>query len=224
MEFSSEIKKIQEKIKFLDNLFNCNNLQINFDSLNSSNLVENEILYFKSDNLKEFEGLFIFGFNLFLKDLKEQEFKEILGLNSLNLKIHRAYRFLIKKQKEVNVSDIINLVQNKEKDSLDVNEVIGRILSLAYYLNWDLEKNKKDIEGDFKIKMPNIYSAKLKNRFNFNLTYSVYENDDLFIFLNAKSKLYCVFKELDKFSKKDIQKFIEPILIEIFKIKNVEFG
>ncbi len=220
MEFKEYVKKFEKRLKLVSDLYNKKELNIGFDILNKKKKTGDEILYFK-DGKEEFTGLFVFGFQFFLNEIGEQEFKKHLGQNSINFKIFRAYKSLKKKQKKVKVSDILNQIQNKRKDSLELHNFLKRILTLAYYFNWDIEKDKSDLEGDSFIKIPDKFLISVTQRFNFDFIGAIYEDENLFLFLNVRGKLNLVFKDLDCFVKSDIKKLVIPVLKKVFKIKKV---
>jgi len=221
MEFKEYIEKYSQRIDEVSNLFNCDDLTINFDRLVSKKKVSYELLYFNFLN-KEIAGSFIFGFNFYVKELEEQEFKKILTHNSLNYKIFNAYLSLTKNQKEVKISEILQLIQDKRKDSMQVHVLIERIMSLSYYFNWSLKKVKNDFEGDYLIKIPNKFLNKLKQRFNFDIVTQIYENEDLFVFINPRGKINFVFKQINDFTKSDVKKLISPALKKIFSINSIK--
>lgn len=221
MEFKTYVEKYLHRIERINSLFNLKELKIGYDILsNKVKKAQRELLYFNFDS-EEDSGAFIFGFNYFISELNEQEFKRLLGQNSMNYKIYKAYYDLSKSKKKIKISEILNKIQDGEKDSLEIHKLIERILSLAYYFNWNLERDKKDIEGDSFVEMSNRFLLKVKQRFNFDIISSVFENDEIFIFLNVRGKLNIVFKNLDEFNKRDIEKKVLPILKKIFGINKI---
>ncbi len=223
-EFQEYIQKLNSRVSMINDLFDCKKLDVSCDILSSEVKTDYDLLYFSSDKFDEDVGLFIFGSKFFSEDLSEQEFKSNLTLNSLNFKILRAYKQLKEKQDKVKITDILNQIQDKRKDSSQLHRLLRRILTLSYYLNWELKKDKKDIEGDSFIEIPDRFLFKLKQRFNFDNLSSVYENKDLFIFLNARGKLNLVFKNKDEFSKEDLIKYVIPTLRKIFSLKSVNLN
>ena len=164
MEFKTYIKKHSDRIQRIEKLFHLNKLKISYDMLSSKiRKTKRELLYFEYDGVDE-TGIFIFGFEFFIKELEEQSFKKYLGMNSLNIKIHHAYSHLAKKQKKVKISEILNFIQNKKKDSHDIHKFLRRILTLAYYFKWELEQDKKDLEGDYFLKMPDRFLVGVKTK------------------------------------------------------------
>jgi len=220
MEFKDYVDNTLQKFDLLKSLFNKEELIIGYDILSKEIKTEQELLYFKFKD-KEIKGLFVFGFDFFVKELKEQEFKKTITQSSTNFKIFNAYTTLKKTQKKVKVSDILNKLTNERKDSLIVDKYLKKILSLSYYLNFKLERAEGDIENDYYIEIPKIYLVKLKQRFNLDLIHSIYEDENAFIFLNAKGVLNFVFKNKDNFESCDIEKFLFPILKKVFSIKEV---
>lgn len=220
MEFKNYIQRFEERLKILNNLFDKKELCLSFDKLKSENSVDHEILYFKEEK-EEHTGIFVFGFQFFLNENGEQEFKKHLGQNTLNFRIYNAYNTLKKTQKKIKISDILNHIQNKEKDSFELHKILRRILTLAYYFNWELVKDKKDLEGDSFITIPDKYLIRVTQRFNFDIVASVYENEDLFMFMNARGKLNVVLKDLDTFTKNDIEKLLPQTLKKVFNIKKI---
>jgi len=223
MEFKSYINKYCDRINMINSLFGVKKLSLSYDRLvGNVESVDFDLLYFKLDDL-EFSGMFVFGYEFFLSDLSEQEFKRTLGHNTLNFKIFNAYHKLKKKFRKVKISDILNKIQDEKKDSGKINIILRRILILAYYLNWEIVKDKKDIEGDSFIKISEKYLSKLKQRFDFTVVTSIYEDEKLFVFLNTRGKLNMVLKDYDSFSRVEIEKLVPKVLKKVFKIKKISF-
>ncbi|MCA9459130.1 MAG: hypothetical protein KC550_01120 [Nanoarchaeota archaeon] len=223
MDFKNYLKNFKERIGLIEKVFGSKKLILGLDNLCQQKIVDHELLYFKYEKSEE-KGIFVFGYDFFIKELSEQEFKKTLTYDSLNFRIYEAYRVLKKKQKVVKVSEILNYIQNLRKDSMAVNKILNRILSLSYYMNWKLERDSKDIEGDFIIEKDDVFLRKLKQRFDLNVLNAIYENNHLFIFLNLKGNLTLIFKDLKKFNKKDLEKLVFPALIEVFSVKSIEFS
>jgi hypothetical protein len=209
-------------MSIIDSLFSLEKLVISYDILGKKvKETRRELLYFHLNNLEE-SGIFIFGFDFFVSELSEQDFKKHLSSNPLTYKIYNAYHILLKKQKKVKITEIINIIQDDSKDSQKVDEILSRILTLGYYFNWEMEKDPKDLEGDSFVKLPDKYLFKVKQRFNFDVMTSVYENSDLFIFLNSRGKLNVIFKGLDTFTQNDVESLVIPSIKKVFGIKSVE--
>jgi hypothetical protein len=221
VEFYDFVSKYSQRLNSLNRMFNKKELVIYLDKLKENNKTDYDVIYFKDGNGIEFPGVFIFGFDFFIYELKEHDFKKYLGQNYLNFQIHRAYKNLLKKQKKIKISDILNEILKNSKDSYDKNKILQRILSLSYYFNWDLKKDVSDIELDYYIKIPEIFLLRLKQRFNLDIVSVVYEDKNLFMFLNAKGKIISVFKEKIDFSKKDINDLLKPTLKNVFKCKRI---
>jgi len=221
MEFKDYVTKVKQRMEGIEHLFTIKELIISFDELIKKKKVEQEVLFFKN-NSTESTGIFLFGMDYFLNELNEQEFKRLLSFNSLNFRIRSAYNKLVKKAKKVKITDIINVLHDKAKDSFDVHKSLTRMLTLSYYLNWKQEKDKKDLEGDSYVEIPDNFLIKLKQRYNFDVFTAVYENSDLLIFINARGKLNLVFKTKDEFTKDDVKKLVIPVLKKIFNIKKIE--
>jgi hypothetical protein len=224
VEFKEYVEKLEERIKMITSLFESDKLVISCDILKDKELSDYELLYFSDNIHAEEAGLFVFGSQFFTDDLSEQEFKEHLSLNALNFRILRAFKELKKTQKRVKITDILNQIQDKRKDSAQLHVILRRILTLSYYLNWNVKKDKTDLEGDSFIEIPDKFLFKLKQRFSFENICSVYENKDVFVFLNSRNKLNFVFKNQDTFSKEDIVKSVLPTLRKIFKIKSIDLN
>ena len=220
-EFKEYLEKLKNRTIFIENLFDASEISISFDRLKSEKLVDQDLLYFNlGDN--ERAGVFVFGFDFFVKELSEQEFKRRLGPNSSNFKIYKAYKDLVKSgNKKIKVSDLLNKIQDRRKDSKDVHDLLKNILTLAYYFEWDLEKDKKDLEGDYFIKIPERFLLKVKQRYNFDVLCAVYENSEIFVFVNGRGKLNLVFKDLCEFGRKDLNKVLTPMLKKVFGLKKV---
>lgn len=220
MDSKKSINDYFERAKLLKELFGQKEIELLYDNLAKKQKTNQEMLYLKSKE-QEIPAIFVFGFDYFLKELEEQEFKKILGQNSMNFKIYMAYDKLCRNQKKVKISDIVNEISKDKKDSLDIHKLIRRILTLGYYLNWNIEKDSKDIEGDSFVEITNNYLIKLKQRYNFDIFTSLYEDKELMLFVNSKGKLNAVFKQKNEFIKKDIEQYIARALKKSFNIKNI---
>jgi hypothetical protein len=220
MDFQTYMQRYLSRIQLLCELFGTEELTLHYDRLSAQDEVDHEQLYL-TDGKEERIGAFIFGFQFFLAEQGEQEFKRLLGLNSLNFRILHAYKQLKQHQRKVKVTDIVNHLQNRQKDSGEVHQLIQRILTLAYYLNWRLERDKKDLEGDYIITINDRFLQQLTMRYNFDVLASVYENETFFCFVNARGKLNVVFKEKESFTKDDIETMVLPKLEDIFGIERI---
>lgn len=220
MEFKDYVGNLKRRLVDIENIFEKKEIVVSFDRFRKKERVDHELVYFR-DGTKESSGFFVFGFSFFVKELEEQNFKRKLDNNSEVFKIYNAYKKAKKKNKVVSISDIVNFLHDKKKDSTEVNETISKILSLAYYLNWNIEKNKKDIEQDYIVEIPNRFLVRLKQRYNFDLISPVYENEDFFIFLNARCKLNVIFKDRDLFSKADVKRLVFPALRKTFELSRI---
>lgn len=223
MEFKDYIDRHIKKFQVIQHIFEKDTAEVIFDKLNTEKESESELIYFK-DSKSEEPVVFVFGFMFFLKELGEQEFKKYLGQNVLNFKIYKAYHDLKKKQSKIKISDILNEIQNKRKDSVEVHRILRRIMSMAYYMGWDLVRDKKDLEEDYIIEIPEKFLFKVKQRYNFDLLTPVYENEELCVFLDSKAKINVVFKDLVKFSKEDLEFKLLPILKIIFNLKEIKIS
>ncbi len=221
MVLKSYLEKSKNEIQGKLNIFQKGELKLSFDKLEIEKLVDHDVLYYNCGN-SEGELLFIFGFDFFEKELEDQEFKKLTSQNSLNFKVLKAYHNVSKKQDKIMISDILNEIQDKEKDSLQLHQFLKKILTQAYYMGWKLEKENCGIDSiDYSIKIPKNFLVKVKQRFNFDIIEHIYEDDNLFVFLNAKSKLMLIFKDKDNFSKKDVLINVIPTLNKIFGIDEI---
>ncbi|MFW5704521.1 MAG: hypothetical protein ACOCXG_01640 [Nanoarchaeota archaeon] len=221
MEFKDYIGVYENRIKKIKDMFEKKKVKLCFDTLNKKPKTDHEQIFCNCGGKKEDLNFYIFGFDFYLKELKEQEFKRILGTNPLNLKIYHAYNQLKKKQKKVKVTEILNYMQDENKDSLEVHKILRRILTLSYYFDWTLTKDKKDIEGDSYIEIPPFYLVKLKQRYDFDPVAYVYENEELFVFVNKRGKLNIILKNKNEFDRPDIETFVAPVMQKVFNIKEV---
>lgn len=220
MEFKSYLEKINQRNKFLLSIFGKDRIIINPDKLLTEKSVDHEILYFKDKNLEQ-DLIFVFGFNFFIKGLEEQEFKKNINQNSLNFKIIKAYNQAKIENKIVRIADILNNIQDKNKDSLELNHILRKLLTQAYYLGWDIKKDKNSIDSDYFIEIPENWIFKIKQRFNFDIISTIYEDDNLFMFMNGKNKIIIIFKNKDEFNLLDLETIIYPIIKKIFQIKQI---
>lgn len=218
-KFEEFLDSYEGKIQRVKALFGLDSLKVIFDKLSHQLKVDQDLLYF--DDGHEFPGVFIFGTKFYASEMGEQEFKRVLGHNSLNFKILSAYKKLSLTQKQVKVSDILNEIQDEKKDSLQIHGILRRILTLSYYLNWNLKKDDNDFEGDSVIEIPDLFMVKLKQRFNFEMLSAIYEDKNLFFFMNSRGKLNIVFKNLDFFTKEDVEKLVIPVLKKVFDFNDI---
>lgn len=222
--FTEYVEKVQSRLQFVENLQKNKHVTISYDSLEKSTTTDSEMLYFTLEDGSEHSGMFVFGSQFYIDDLNEQEFKHKLSLDSLNFKILRAHKRLSKKSKQVKISDILQEIQDKKKDSSELHIILRRILTLAYYLNWDMKRDTQDIEGDSFITIPDRYLLKLKQRFSFEMMCGVYEDEEVFLFLNTRGKLNMVFKDKDEFSRRDIEKIVPKLMSTIFGCEECHFS
>jgi hypothetical protein len=220
MDFKEYVEVYEERISKIKYLFCVEEVVINYDNLKTDTKVDNEQIFCKFDSNQEI-SIFVFGSEFYEKELGEQEFKKVLGQNVLNYKIYNAYNQLKLKNKKIKIVDILNKITDKKKDSCDVHRILRRILTLAYYYNWDLKKDKKDFEGDYFVDMNPNYLIRLNQVYDFDIISPVYENSDLFVFLNKRGKLNFILKQRDIFSKYDVENLVIPALKKVFKIKRV---
>lgn len=220
MDFKSYFEKSSQRNKLLLSVFGRDELVLSPDKLETEKSVDHEVLYFK-DKKSDEELIFIFGFDFFIKGLEEQEFKKNINQNSLNFKIIKAYSQLKLENKKVTVSDILNKIQDKDKDSLELNHILEKLLTQAYYLGWDVKKDKNSVEADYLIEIPENWMIKVKQRFNFDIISTIYEDENVFMFLNGKAKLMLVYKNQDNFNLIDIESKIYPVIKKVFQIKEI---
>lgn len=211
----------KEKLNLIESLFNLNKLELSFDNLNSSDAVEQEILYFKFKE-EEKKGIFVFGFDFFLKELNDHEIKRVFGPNYLNFLISEAYSKLCLKKKEVSVNLIAEEILKFHKNSYPKHKIFERILMLAYYNNWTLIRDEKAIDSDYLVVIPNNF-IRIKQRFNLENSISIKENENYLCFINRKGDLIFVFKKKIKFTRSDVEIELCDEFKEIFKINNIVF-
>src|SRR5262245_29639553 len=133
MELKDYVSKLKGRFEQVEQLFDKKELVLAFDKLKKEEKVDHEILYFE-EGQNEKTGIFVFGFDFFIKEFNEQEFKRKIGYNPLNVKIIAAYKKAAQKEKKVRVSDVLHELHNTKKDSVDVHPYVRRIMSLSYYM------------------------------------------------------------------------------------------
>jgi hypothetical protein len=223
MELKKFLERTKEKADNILNLYNSDEIIINLDKLSKEVETDHDVIYYKSEKSnEEKEFIFVFGYEFFIKELEDQEFKKLINEDAKFFKIMDAYFKAKSKFGKVKVSDILNEIQDKEKDSLELHKYLEKILTQAYYLGWPLRRDQKDFEEDFFIEIPNRYLLKMKQRFNFDIIEKVYENEELFIFLNAKTKLYLILKNKNYFTQNDIIEKVIPAIKEKFQINEIK--
>ncbi len=223
----SNIKHYLDKLNEVHSLFDSKQLNIGYDRLSNKKDVEHELLYFKQQD-KEKKGIFVFSFPYYLKELEDQEFKGMLGQNSLNFKIYNAYNKLkaaceCKKECQgVRVNDILAQISWGDNKSVNNPKILRRILSLSYYLGWDLKKDKDSFDPDFFLEIENSnFLTKPKQRFNLDVSIPIKETKNYILYINIKADIIFVFKNKDKFNKQDIEKDVIKALKDTFKIQNI---
>jgi hypothetical protein len=222
-DFKDFLAKLSRKISLIHSLYGAEKVNLYCDSLKQKRKkTEYEMVHISVDGSEQEAGLFVFGSSFFISDLSEQEFKKKLSLNSLNLKIFRAYKELSEQQKKVKISEILTHLQDKEKDSAQVDCILRRILTLAYYFDWEITKDPKDLEGDKFIVIPDKFLYRLRQRFNFDNLSSIFENKDAFMFLNGRGTLNLVFKSKETFTREEIVSIVLPILRKVFHLKQID--
>lgn len=226
-----KMKHYLDKMSFVYALFDKKSIRVSLDRLKNEESIDQELIYFK-DGSKETKGIFVFGFSFFLKELENQEFKKMLGQNSLNFKIYKAYADLklicdLKKDKKnncgnVHVNDILGKVSWEEDNSINKPKILRRILLLSYYLGWDLQKYEESFDNDYHIKIEDYsFFNKLKQRFNLSILLPIFDDVDSFMFVNSKGDLNFVFKDRDSFTKEDVEKIVLKKFGKEFKIKDI---
>lgn len=224
MALKSYLTKSNSRIQNMLSLLKKKDLTLLCDKLKDETNVDHDVIYYKKSNTEE-ELLFVFGFDFFVKELEDQEFKRSINQNFLDFIILKAYLKAVSQlgtQNRVRISDILNNIQDKEKDSLELHAFIEKILTQSYYLGWKIEKDNNAIENDYFIEIPNNFLVKVKQRFNLDIIEHIHEDENTFLFLNGKGKLILVFKNLDIFSKTDIKSIVNPLISKIFEIKEIK--
>lgn len=220
------IKHYKDKLDFVYGLFGRKSLQIGYDNLVNSEVVSQEILYFK-DKLGEKKGIFVFSFPFFIRELEDDDFKKMLGYNSLNFKINQAYIDLknacSKKKgcKGVLVNDILNKVCVTGNNVTGRPKVLRRILTLSYYLGWNLIKSSDSIDTDYYVEIPDDFLRKQKQRFNLDIALLLNETEEFLLFVNMKGDLSLVLKQRVEFSKEYVEGSVLPYLKGRFEIGSI---
>lgn len=223
-ENQKNIEHYKNKLNSINELYNKKQLNVTYDRLQQEKQVDNELLYFK-ESKNETKGTFVFSFDCFLKELKNQEFKKYLSYNALNFKIYNTYLKLKKskaKNADVNVNEIIEILSKEHQDYLNKPKILKRIFTLSYYLNWNIKKKNNSIDSDYSINIKSKFIQKIKQRFNLDIAILLKEDEEVLFFVNQKGDLNIVIKNLEYFNKDDIQKIVVPILQNEFKIKTIK--
>ncbi len=226
-DLKKSIVHYKNKFDFLGNLFGKKGLEVSFDVLNNNKSTDYELLYFNLKGDDERKGIFVFSYPFYIKELKDLEFKRLIGNNYLNFKIHNAYLKLCKKSKDgfVSINKIIDLVVDSDickADSLSFkNKILKRILTLAYYHNWDLKKDNKSLDTDYFVVIPDNFK-KVKKRFDLSVLVMIGEDEDCIFYVNNKGDLIFVLKNCDKFAKKDVEAEVFSALKKHFKIGDIK--
>jgi hypothetical protein len=217
-----DIAHYANKLNCISNLYDKKELKISFDRLSHEIKVDYELLYFANSVKEEKKGIFVFSYEFFLKELKDQEIKKILSHNYLNFRIHTAYYNLIDGDKYVRMNDIINYLA-KEDSSISRQEVLKRIFSLVYYHNWPLKKDENAIDPDYFIQIPPKFKNKLKQRFNLDILLKIKDNKNVLFFVNIKGDLILALKNYSYFTKDDLKKITDKYMKKEFGIKKISF-
>lgn len=218
----SKLRHYLSKLQSIYDLYNSDSLNISFDRLSKEKKVDYELLYFKNEQ-KEKKGIFVFSYDMYIKELKDQGIKKVLAHNVLNFRIHCAYRRLVEKDGElVSINEIISLM-TKRDPTIARERILARLMSLAYYHGWNLKKGSDSIDNDYSIAIPSDFRVKMKQRFNLDLYKNLVDDREVQLFINIKGDLIFVFKAMDKFTKDDIKKTLGNCLKNEFGIKKILF-
>jgi hypothetical protein len=217
-----KINHYMQKLNSIHELYNQKELTISFDRLKNNQEVNYELLYFKTSKNTEEKGLFVFSYSAFIDELKNQESKKILSQNFLNFRIYCAYEKLSQKSKIVKVSEILEIL-NKDDPTLSKSRILNRLFTLAYYHDWDFQKDEKSIDSDYFIEIPNNFTKRPSQRFNMDVFLEIKNNKKIFFFINLKQDLILVLKEYKTFNKDEIKKITQKYLKDEFNIKNINY-
>ena len=216
-----ELKHYIKKFSVIDVLYGAKELKIGYDTLAKQKKVDHELLYFINGK-SESKGIFVFSYDFFVKELKDREIKKILGHNFLNFRIHSAYCSLVSgKNKKVRINDIMNYV-TKDDATISRNRILKRVLALAYYHGWDLER-VDGIDIDYTVVIPEDFKKKLKQRFNVDIFMNLVDDKDVWFFINLKGDLVFVFKQKSEFSREDVEKVVSDYVKGEFGIGKMIF-
>lgn len=165
--------------------------------------------------------LFVFSSQRYIEEIEEHRFKTHLSSSAKTFKLLKAIKE-VKDELNTNTVAINHIIRALSLESIqESHKYISHLLSLAYYFNWEMEQIEEDIETQSCITVPDVMLLKIKERFNLNNMLSLYEDNSICIYLNAKNRLICYFKSKKEFSKDDIIQEIFPALEEVLQFNSI---
>ncbi len=165
--------------------------------------------------------LFVFSSQKYIEEIEEHRFKTHLSSSAKTFKLMQAIKE-VKDSNENNKVSINQVIRALSLESIqESHKYISHLLSLAYYFNWEIERKEDEIETSSCITVPDLMLLKIKERFNLNNMLSLYEDNSICIYLNAKNRLICYFKSKEEFSKQDILTEIFPALEKVLQFDSI---
>ncbi|MFP4401865.1 MAG: hypothetical protein ACLFPL_01400 [Candidatus Nanoarchaeia archaeon] len=165
--------------------------------------------------------IYIFSSTKYIQEIEEHRFKQLLISSAKTIKLMQA----VKKAREKNNS--LKLSISQITNELDIHSIqeqhkyVSHLLSLTHYLDWDIEKHQQDIENESYILFPHTFLLELKERFNLTNIFSIYEDEKIAIFLNARHEIISFFKDKSVFTNNDIKTIILPALKQSLNFKEI---
>lgn len=166
--------------------------------------------------------LYVFSANKYIQEVEEHRFKQLLSVSAKTIKLMQAIKKAREKHNKLKLSISQIIEQLDTHSNQEKHNYISHLLSLAYYLDWDIEKESNDIETLSYILAPHSFLNPLKERFNLSNVCSIYEDEKIAMYVNSNYEVIAFFKTQEEFSREDIKKIIIPALKETFSFNRVE--
>lgn len=166
--------------------------------------------------------LYVFSANKYIQEVEEHRFKQLLSVSAKTIKLMQAIKKAREKHNKLKLSISQIIEQLDTHSNQEKHNYISHLLSLAYYLDWDIEKESNDIETLSYILAPHSFLNPLKERFNLSNVCSIYEDEKIAMYVNSNYEVIAFFKIQEEFSREDIKKIIIPALKETFYFNRVE--
>lgn len=163
----------------------------------------------------------VFSSASYIQEVEEHRFKHLLSTSAKTFKLMQAIKHAKEKHKSIklNVSQIIQ--------ELDVHSIqekhtyISHLLSLSYYFNWDVEKVSNEVDTQSYILAPQSFLHTPKEKHNLTNVHSIYEDEKICIYLNARHEIICFFKTQKTFTREDIEVHLLNTIKEALNFKSI---
>lgn len=166
--------------------------------------------------------LYVFSASKYIQEVEEHRFKQLLSVSAKTIKLMQAIKKAREKHNKLKLS-ISQIIQQLDTHSnQEKHNYISHLLSLAYYLDWDIEKESNEIDTQSYVLAPHSFLNPLKERFNLSNICAIYEDEKIAMYINSNYEVIAFFKIQGEFSREDVKEVIIPALKETFSFDKVE--